>query len=189
MSHSTGKWTSDILHRDYDSVCNGFSSTISNRRSGEISEPVVEGEKIMQVLFSGCDRNIKLGTQCGTCGQWFHNSCGNIKAQVADSGKWICDKRRSERLGLLEEKLQNALLQIDELTRKNRALEEQLRLAAAGRDVAGGIWCWVILKVETVQCWATRLYRMLELNVQIFRLSAFRALERNGLIVLLKVET
>jgi len=133
MSHSTGKWTSDILHRDYDSVCNGFSSTISNRRSGEISEPVVEGEKIMQVLFSGCDRNIKLGTQCGTCGQWFHNSCGNVKAQVADSGKWICDKR-SERLGLLEEKLQNALLQIDELTRKNKALEEQLRFAAAGTE-------------------------------------------------------
>jgi hypothetical protein len=55
--------------------------------------------------------------QCNTCGRWFHNSCGNVNAQVAESGKWTCDKCRSERLRLLEEKLQNALLQIDELTR------------------------------------------------------------------------
>jgi len=47
----------------------------------------------------------------------------------------ICDKCRSERFGLLEEKLQNAVLQIDDLTRKNKALEEQLRLATAGREV------------------------------------------------------
>jgi hypothetical protein len=47
---------------------------------------------------------------------------------VAESGKLICGKCRSERLRLLEEKLQNALLQIDDLTRKNKALEEQLRL-------------------------------------------------------------
>jgi hypothetical protein len=40
-----------------------------------------------------------------------------------------------ERLRLLEEKLQNALLQIDDLTRKNKALEEQLCLATAGREV------------------------------------------------------
>ena len=42
---------------------------------------------------------------------------------------------RSGRLGLLEEKLQNALLQIDDLTRKSNAMEEHLRLAAAGREV------------------------------------------------------
>jgi len=54
---------------------------------------------------------------------------------VAESRKWICDKCRSERLRLLEEKLQNALLQIDDLTRKNKALEEQLCLATAGREV------------------------------------------------------
>jgi hypothetical protein len=40
-----------------------------------------------------------------------------------------------ERLRLLEEKLQNALLEIDGLTRKNKALEEQLRLSTAGREV------------------------------------------------------
>jgi hypothetical protein len=31
--------------------------------------------------------------------------------------------------------MQNALLEIDDLTRKNKALEEQLRLATAGREV------------------------------------------------------
>jgi hypothetical protein len=41
-----------------------------------------------------------------------------LKAQVAESGKWFCDKCRSERLRLLEEKLQEALHQIDALTRK-----------------------------------------------------------------------
>ena len=95
--------------------------------------PGVLAEKIMQVLCSGCDRNLKSGTQCDTCGRWFHNSHGNVNVLVAESGKWICDKCRSERLRLLEEKLQKALLQIDNLTRKNKALEEHLQLAAAER--------------------------------------------------------
>jgi hypothetical protein len=69
----------------------------------------VEAEKMLQVLSSGCDRNLKSRTQCNTCGRWLHNICGNVKAQVVESGKLICDKCRSERLRLLEEKLQNAL--------------------------------------------------------------------------------
>jgi hypothetical protein len=32
--------------------------------------------------------------------------------------------------------VQNSLLQIDDLTRKNKGLEEQLRLATAGREVS-----------------------------------------------------
>jgi len=48
-------------------------------------EPV---ESIAQVLCSGCDRNLKSGTQCEPCGRWYHNSCGNVKFQVAESGKW-----------------------------------------------------------------------------------------------------
>jgi hypothetical protein len=67
---------------------------------------------------------------------------------VAESGKWVSDKCRSERLRLLEEKLQDALNQIDALTRKNKALEEQLQLAAAGREADSVIRCRVILKVE-----------------------------------------
>ena len=54
---------------------------------------------------------------------------------MAESEEWVCDKCRSERLRLLEEKPQDALHQIDILTRKNKALEEQLQLAAAGREV------------------------------------------------------
>jgi len=96
--------------------------------------PGVEAKKILQVLCSGCDRNLELGTHCNMCGSWFHNSCGNVKAQVVEGGKWICDKCKLERLRLPEETLQNALLQID-LTRKNKALEEQLRMATAGREV------------------------------------------------------
>ena len=53
---------------------------------------------------------------------------------MADSEKWICDECRSERPRLLQKILQNALLQTDDLTRKNKVLEEQLRLATAGRD-------------------------------------------------------
>jgi predicted RNA-binding Zn-ribbon protein involved in translation (DUF1610 family) len=52
----------------------------------------------MQVLCSGCDRKLKSGTECESCGQWYHNSCGNVKFQVPESGKWNCDRCRSERL-------------------------------------------------------------------------------------------
>jgi hypothetical protein len=97
--------------------------------------PGVEAEKIVQVVSSVCDGKIKSGTPCSTCGLWFHNICGNVKAQVPVSGKWICGKCRSERLRLLEEKLQNALLQIDDLARKNLALAEQLPLTTVGREV------------------------------------------------------
>jgi hypothetical protein len=97
--------------------------------------PGVEAEKIVQVVSSVCDGKIKSGTACSICGLWFHNSCGNVKAQVADSGKLICGKCRSERLRLLVEKRQNALLQIEDLTRKNKALEEELRLTTVGREV------------------------------------------------------
>jgi hypothetical protein len=91
--------------------------------------PGVEAEKILQILCSGCDINLKSGTQCNTFRNWFRNSCGNIKAQVAECGKWIYDKCRSERIRLLKEKLQNDLLQIDDLTRKNKVLEEELLLS------------------------------------------------------------
>jgi hypothetical protein len=59
----------------------------------------------VQVLCNGCDTNLKSGTQCESCGQWYHNSCGNVKLQVAESGKWKCDRCRSERLWVLEKKL------------------------------------------------------------------------------------
>ena len=134
MAYFTSKWTSDIVLRDNDSVYNDFSCAIDNWWGGENPGPGVEAEKILQILCSGCNTNLKSGTQCNTCGRWFHNSCGIVKVQVAESGKWICDKCSLEGLRLLEEKVQNASLQTDDLTSKNKALEEQLRLATAGRE-------------------------------------------------------
>ena len=89
----------------------------------------------MQVLCSGCDRNLKSITQCELCGRSYHNSCGNVKIQSAESGKWNCDRCRSERLRVLEEKLRDAKIQIDELQRKNKALEKQSLLKENGKDV------------------------------------------------------
>jgi methionyl-tRNA synthetase len=88
--------------------------------------PVVEVDNSLQVLCSGCERNLKSGTQCDKCGCWFHSSCRNIKVQMADSGKWSCDKCRWNRLRQLEEKLENALQRIEELKWKNKGLEKQL---------------------------------------------------------------
>jgi hypothetical protein len=66
------------------------------------------------------------------CGHWFHNSCGDVKVQMTESGKWNCDRCRWDGLHQLEEKLENALQQIEELKWKNKGLEQQLRGAVAG---------------------------------------------------------
>ena len=57
---------------------------------GVVKSPglAVEGESFMQVMCSGCDRILKSGRECDMCGRWFQNSCGNVKAQLVDSGKW-----------------------------------------------------------------------------------------------------
>ena len=60
--------------------------------------PGMEGERIIQILYSGHDRILKSGTRCETCGWWYHNYCRNVKAEVAESGKWKCDRCGSERL-------------------------------------------------------------------------------------------
>jgi predicted RNA-binding Zn-ribbon protein involved in translation (DUF1610 family) len=93
---------------------------------------------IVQVLCSGCDRNLKSGTQCESCGQWYHNSCGNVKFQVPESGKWNCDRCRSERLRVLEKELRDAQIQIEELQWRNKALEEQLLETENGKNVGKG---------------------------------------------------
>jgi methionyl-tRNA synthetase len=77
--------------------------------------PGVVAENSLQVLCSGCERNLKSGTQCDMCGRWFHNSCGNVKAQMVDSRKWSCDRCKWDRLRQLEEKLENTLQRIEEL--------------------------------------------------------------------------
>jgi hypothetical protein len=90
------------------------------------SGPGVEAENSPQILCSGCERNLNSRTQCDMYGRWFHNSCGNVKVKMADSGKWICDRCRWEMIRQVEEKPKNTLLQIEELKRKNKGLEEKL---------------------------------------------------------------
>jgi hypothetical protein len=70
-------------------------------------------DSIVQVLCSGFDKNLKSETQCESCGRWYHNSCGIVKFQVAESGKRNCDRCRSERLRVLEEKLRDPQIQIE----------------------------------------------------------------------------
>ena len=96
--------------------------------------PGVEGESFLQVTCSGCDRSLKSGTQCDTCRRWFHNGCGNVKAQLVDSRIWNCERCKWERLCLFEEKLKNAVIEIEDLKLRNKRLEEQLRVAAAGNE-------------------------------------------------------
>jgi hypothetical protein len=118
-----------------DTVCSSFGYTF---RIGGVEQnlgPGIEGYSIIHVLCNGSDRILKSGTRCETCGRWYNKSCGNVKSQVAESRTWNCNTCRSERLQLLEEKLQNVLLQTDELTRKNKELEEQLQLVAAGKEL------------------------------------------------------
>jgi TolA-binding protein len=89
-------------------------------------------DSIVQVLCSGCD-------------SWYHNSCGNVEFQVAESGNCTdavpfsnCDRCRSERLRVLEEKLTDAQIQIEELKRRIKALEKQILLTEKENDVGKG---------------------------------------------------
>ena len=72
--------------------------------------PGMEGKNIMQVLCSGCKRILKSGMRCETCDCWYHNSFGNVKAHMVQSGKWNCDKCRYERLQVPEEALCSKLM-------------------------------------------------------------------------------
>jgi hypothetical protein len=130
---------------DNDSVCNDFSLLLVIGGVEKNPGPGVEAEKILQVVCSGCDRNLKSGTQCYPCGRWFHNSCGNVEAQVAESGKWTCDKCRSERLRLMEEKLHKALLQTEDLTKKTRHWKNSHDWKQLEGKLAGCIRCRVIV--------------------------------------------
>jgi len=95
-------------------------------------------ENIVQVLCSGCDRNLKSGTQCESYGRRYRNSYGNVKFQLAESGKWNCERCRSERFRDFEEKLRDAQIQIEELKRRNKVLEEQLLMKENGKNVGKG---------------------------------------------------
>ena len=63
------KLTSEILLRDSGSVCSDFSLLLVIGGMEKNPGPGAEVEKILQVVCSGCDRNLKSGTQCNKCGR------------------------------------------------------------------------------------------------------------------------
>jgi hypothetical protein len=71
--------------------------------------PVMEVESIIQLVCTGCSRNLRSGIQCELCGRWFHYSCGNVNAQMAGREKWSCERCKADRFRKLQEDLQNAL--------------------------------------------------------------------------------
>ena len=94
--------------------------------------PVVEVENTVRLLCTGCDRNLKSEIQCEMCERWYHSSCGNVKAQAAERGNWNCDKCRTEKVRMLQEELQNAVRQTDELKARKRELEANVLMAGTG---------------------------------------------------------
>jgi hypothetical protein len=55
-----------------------------------------------------------------------------VKAQVAERENWNCDKCRTEKVRMLQEELQNAHRQIDELKARNREREAKLQMGRVG---------------------------------------------------------
>jgi hypothetical protein len=122
--------------------------------------PGVEAENAIQLVCTGCGRNLKSGFQCELCGSWYHYSCGSIKVQMAEREKWSCEKFKTERFLKLQEDLQSALRQTDDLKFRSRELEVKLLLVAAGkRDT-------VPAKQKSAKCmWlVTQCCALLELN-------------------------
>jgi len=60
------------------------------------------------------------------------DGCGSVKTQAAERENWKCDKWRTEKLRMLQEDVQNALRQIDELRARNRELEAKVLMAGTG---------------------------------------------------------
>jgi hypothetical protein len=94
--------------------------------------PDLETKNTVRLLCTGCDRNLKSGIQCELCGHWYHYSCGSVKTQAAEREIWNCEKCRTEKWRLIQEDLQSALRQIDELKARNRDLEAKLLMAGTG---------------------------------------------------------
>jgi hypothetical protein len=67
--------------------------------------PGVEGMNTKELVSTGCGWNLKSGIQCELCGCWYHYSCGNIKALMAEREKWSCYKCKTKRFRRLQEDL------------------------------------------------------------------------------------
>jgi len=86
----------------------------------------------VRLLCTACGRSLKSGIECELCKRWHHYSCGSVTAQAAERENWNCDKYRTEKVNMLQEKLQNALRQIDQMKARNRELESKLLMAGTG---------------------------------------------------------
>jgi len=102
-------------------------------------------ENTLRVLCSECGRNLKAGIKCEQCERWYQYSCGIVKVQTAKRENWCCDKCRSEKVRELQEKLQNALRQINELNVRNTELETKLQMAGSGEKKSTA-------KIQNVKC-------------------------------------
>ena len=94
--------------------------------------PILEVVNTVRLSCTGCGTNLKSGIQCELCGQWYHYSCGSVRTQAAERENSNCEKCRIEKLRMLQEDLQKALRQIDELKARKRELEAELQMAGAG---------------------------------------------------------
>jgi hypothetical protein len=68
--------------------------------------PIVDVENTVRLICTGCSRNLKSGTQCELYGRWYHYSCGNVKALVAERENWNCVKCMTEKVRMLQKELQ-----------------------------------------------------------------------------------
>jgi hypothetical protein len=80
--------------------------------------PAVEMENIIQLGCTGCSRNLRRLVSL-----WLRKRKGSSR----------CERCKADRLRKLQEDLQDALRQIDELRARNSELEEKLLLVGAGK--------------------------------------------------------
>ena len=88
----------------------------------------MESSRILALLWkwrTPCDSYVlsAVGIQFELCGRWYHYSCRSVKAHADERMNWNCDWCRTEKVRMLQEDLQNALRQIDELKARNRESE------------------------------------------------------------------
>jgi len=88
--------------------------------------PAVEVENAVQLLCTLCGRNLMSGIPYELCRRWYRYSCGSVNTQAAERENLNCGKCGTEKVRMLQEKLQNALRQIDELGARNRELETKV---------------------------------------------------------------
>jgi hypothetical protein len=67
-----------------------------------------------------------------------------VKAQAAERENWNCDKCKTEKVRMLQEDLQKAVRQIDELKARNRKLETKLLMAGSGKRETMPTKCVVV---------------------------------------------